>query len=199
MQIDKKIKDLIIKNISDIELIILALLNAKNREPIRDDVFFQKEIFLILNFIRDVFPKADFIPHTFGPYSEVAEKALENLQSYKLVDKTDKGYTITTLGNDIFEKLKNKIPKDELEAIEDFKDFLNNLTRDELLVFTYISFPEFTAESAIKKRVYSKRKAIAVSLYKKGKISLEKAAFLSGMPLEEFIRYIKDHERSKDI
>ena len=45
----------------------------------------------------------------------------------------------------------------------DFKDFLNDLTRDELLVFTYVSFPKFTTESGIKDEIYSKRKPSAVS------------------------------------
>ena len=195
MPIDKvkyqKIIELITKNISDFELIILALLNSKNREPIRNDLFFQKEIFLILNFIKEMFPSADFIAHTFGPYSEVAEKSLNNLNSYKLVEKKDEGYGLSDLGTEIFKKLESRLSKEKLEVIEDFKNFLNDLTRDELLVFTYISFPEFTDESGIKDKIYSIRKPVSLSLFKKGKISIEKAAFLSGIPLEEFIKYIE--------
>jgi predicted HTH domain antitoxin len=190
MKIDKKIIDLIIKNISGLEVLILALLNAKNREPIKSDLFFQKEIFLVLNYIKEMLPNADFISHTLGPYSEVAEKSMNNLNSYNLVKRIEQGYKITDLGMEILKEFKGKLSKNKLEAIEDFKDFLNDLTRDELLVFTYISFPEFTTESGIKDEIYSKRKPVAVSLYKKGKISLEKAAFLSGLSLEEFTKYL---------
>jgi len=190
MDINKKIKDLIIKNISELELLILALLNAKDKESIKSDLFFQKEIFLVLNYIKDMLPNADFISHTLGPYSEVAEKSMSNLNSYNLVKRIDEGYEITELGVEIYREFKGKLSKKKLEAIEDFKDFLNDLTRDELLVFTYISFPEFTTESGIKDEIYSKRKPVAVSLYKKGKVSLEKAAFLSGLSLEEFTKYL---------
>lgn len=191
MKIDKKIIDLVIKNISDLELLILALLNAKDKEPIKDDLFFQKEMFVTLNFIKEMLSKADFIPHSLGPYSAVAEKSLNNLTSYNLVEKNENRYEISNLGIGIFEKLRNKLSVDKLEAIEDFKDFLNDLTSDELLVYTYVSFPDFTIESVKKKEVLSKRKPVATSLYKKGKVSLEKAAFLAGLPLEGFIRYLE--------
>lgn len=189
MDIKDRLKGIIQKNISDLELIILALLNAKGKEPIKSDLFFQKEIFLILNYIKEMFPNADFIAHSFGPYSEVAEKSLINLNSYGLVNKKGNSYNISDYGVEIYSNLKDRLSRNKIEAIEDFKDLLNDLNRDELLVFTYISFPNFTTESAIKKEIYSKRKTIAVSLYKKGKISLEKAAFLAGIPLEQFIKY----------
>jgi predicted HTH domain antitoxin len=76
---------------------------------------------------------------------------------------------------------------EQIEAILDYKEFLNDLTQDELLLFTYVSYPEFKAESAVYDRVIRKRIPIAVSLYKKGKVSLEKAAFLAGLPVEKFL------------
>lgn len=190
MDINDKLKEIIQKNISDLELLILALLNAKNKEPLKSDLFFQKEIFLILNYIKEMFPNADFIPHSFGPYSEVAEKSLNNLKSYGLVKKEGNSYKIDDFGVEVYSNLKNRLSNNKIEAIEDFKDLLNDLNRDELLVFTYISFPDFTTESTIKKEIYSKRKSIAASLYKKGKISLEKAAFLAGLPIEQFTKYL---------
>lgn len=190
MDINDKLKEIIQKNISYLELIILALLNAKNKEPLKSDLFFQKEIFLILNYIQDMLPNADFIAHSFGPYSEVAEKSLNNLSSYGLVGKEGNSYEINDFGIEIYNKLKDKLSKNKIEAIEDFKDLLNDLDRDELLVFTYISFPNFTTESTIKKEIYSKRKTISASLYKKGKISLEKASFLAGITIEQFSKYL---------
>jgi len=190
MDINDKLKEIIQKNISDLELLILALLNAKNKEPLKSDLFFQKEIFLILNYIKEMFPNADFIPHSFGPYSEVAEKSLNNLKSYGLIKKEGNSYKIDDFGVEIYSNLKDRLSNNKIEAIEDFKDLLNDLNRDELLVFTYISFPDFTTESTIKKEIYSKRKSIAASLYKKGKISLEKAAFLAGLPIEQFTKFL---------
>lgn len=191
MKVDKKILDAIINNLTDFEILILALLDSNNKEPIKDDVFYQKEIFVVLKFIKELLPKADFIPHTLGPYSAVAEKSLRNLTSYNLVEKKEYQYAISDLGSEIFKKVENKLSNDKLEAIKDFKVFLNDLTKDELLVYTYMSYPEFTIESSIRNQVYSKRRSVAVSLYKKNKVSLEKASFLAEMPLEDFINYLK--------
>lgn len=181
------INSLIKRNITDLEILILALLYARGKEGIKGDIFFQKELFLISNYIERIRNKTDFIPHFLGPYSESGEKSLDNLVSYKLVEKEKGKYNLTKKGISMFEDFKIKISLDEFEAIEDFKLFLNNLKRDELLVFIYASYPDYTTESVIKEKVLKNRIPISISLYKKEKVSLEKAAFLAGMSLEDFI------------
>jgi len=184
--------ELIVKHISDLELLILALLRADNKEGIRGKLFLQKEVFLIVNFIKEMKSSADFEAHFYGPYSESVEYAVEHLLSYKLVEEKMGKYVITHSGIDVFEELKNRLSEDKLEAIEDFKVFLNDLSQKELLVFIYSSFPEFTTESGIKDEVYKGRVPVAISLYRKNKVSLEKAASLAGMPLEDFIDVLGD-------
>ncbi len=183
---------LITKNITDLELLILALLFVGNKEGIKGKLFLQKEVFLVVNFIKEMKSRADFIAHIYGPYSESVEYAMENLLSYRLVEKKMGVYIITQYGEEVFEELRNRLSDDNLETIEDFKVFLNDLSREELLVFIYNSFPGFTAESGIKERVDKERVPVAISLYKKNKVSLEKAASLAGMPLEDFIDVLSD-------
>lgn len=191
------LKEKIPNKLSRLELLILNLLNADNSEPIRDDLFLQKEMFLVINFINEMKPDADFIPHRLGPYSEPVEVSLNNLKSINLIEKTSKGYKITDFGKDIFETIKDRIPEEKKIAIEDFKDFLNDLTKDELLVFVYFSFPDMRTESNIFQEIKRKRVPASISLYEKGKISLEKAAQLSGLPIEEFVERVKEkHENS---
>ena len=67
---------------------------------------------------------------------------------------------------------------------------MNDLTEDEILLFTYVSYPKFKSESAVYERVI-KRIPVAVSLYNKGKVSLEKAAFLAGLPIEKFLDKVR--------
>jgi uncharacterized protein YwgA len=187
------IYDRIVKNITDLELLILALLYADNKEGIKGDLFLQKELFLVVNLIKEMKSKADFIAHFLGPYSEPIEQSLRNLLSYKLVEKRGGKYCITQSGTNVFEELQHRLSRDHLEAIEDFKLFLNDLFQDELLVFIYCSFPAFTTESTIKREIFKKRLPVAIGLYKKGKVSLEKAASLSGISLEDLIDIMRDH------
>lgn len=187
-----KLKEKISAKLSELDALVLALFNANNASPIRDELFFQKEMFLVVNFIKEMMPSADFIPHILGPYSESVEISSKNLIAVNLIEKTPKGYQITNLGKEIFEKASQNIPVEKKEAIEDFKEFLNDLSKDELLVFIYFSYPNMAKpESSIYQEIKRKRIPASISMYKKGKISLEKAAFLSGLPIEKFIELLR--------
>lgn len=177
----------IVEDITDLDLAILHLLHASDNDPLRGKVAFQKEMFLIADYIEKIQEQAEFIPHTFGPYSEAAENEMRNLRSLGLVKEQDNKYHITPTGVAALGKAKPAFTDEEIEAIRDFKEFLNDLTQDELLLFVYVSYPDFKEESAVYDRVIKKRIPTAISLYKNGKVSLEKAAFLAGLPVEKFL------------
>lgn len=177
----------IVEDLTDLDLAILQLLHAGNNDPLKGKVAFQKEMFLIADYIDKIREQAEFIPHTFGPYSEAAENEIGNLKSLGLVREERQAYHITPTGVEAIGKVRPVFTDEEIEAIADFKEFLNDLTQDELLLFVYVSHPEFTEESGVYEKVIRKRIPIAISLYKKGKVSLEKAAFLAGLPEEKFL------------
>ncbi|MFA7695571.1 MAG: hypothetical protein WCX63_08560 [Methanoregula sp.] len=177
----------IVEDLNDLDLAILHLVHAGNDDPLKGKVAFQKEMFLIADYIGKIREQAEFIPHTFGPYSEAAENEMGNLKSLGLVMEKGHEYCITPTGVAALGRVKPAFTPEEIEAIADFKKFLNDLTEEEILLFTYVSYPDFKAESAVYERVIKKRIPVAISLYKKGKVSLEKAAFLAGLPVEKFL------------
>jgi uncharacterized protein YwgA len=177
----------IVEDLNDLDLAILQLLHAGNNDPLKGKVAYQKEMFLIADFIDKIREQAEFIPHTFGPYSEAAENEMGNLRALGLVSEEGQEYQITPTGIAALDKVRPAFSQEEIEAIGDFKQFLNDLSQDELLLFIYVSHPEFTEESGVNERVLKKRIPTAVSLYNKGKVSLEKAAFLAGLPVETFL------------
>jgi len=170
---------------------ILHLLHAGGNSAVRGDVLFQKELFLIGDYIEQVGDDADFTPHIFGPYSEAAEVALGELISLGLVRRSEGGYTLTPDGVRVWEKVCSVFHTEESGAIEDFKVFINDLSVDEVLLFVYITYPEYTRESARLRDILKKRVPLSASLYRKGKVSLEKAAFLAGMNMESYLDYLK--------
>jgi len=170
---------------------ILHLLHAGGNSAVRGDVLFQKELFLIGDYIEQVGDDADFTPHIFGPYSEAAEVALGELISLGLVRRSEGGYTLTPDGVRVWEKVCSVFHTEESGAIEDFKVFINDLSVDEVLLFVYVTYPVYTYESARLHNILQKRKPLSASLYRKGKVSLEKAAFLAGMNLESYLDYLK--------
>jgi uncharacterized protein YwgA len=181
----------IVEDLTDLDLAILQLLHAGDNNPLKGKVAFQKEMFLIADYIEKIREQAEFIPHTFGPYSEAAENEMGNLRSLGLVKEKDHEYHITSNGIAALNKAKPAFTEEETEAIQDYKEFLNDLTEYELLLFIYVSYPQFKEESAVYDRVIRKRIPTAISLYKKGKVSLEKAAFLAGLPVEKFLDQVR--------
>ncbi|MDD1724731.1 MAG: UPF0175 family protein [Methanospirillum sp.] len=177
----------IVEDLTDLDLAILQLLQAGDNHPLKGKVAFQKEMFLIADYIDKIREQAEFIPHTFGPYSEAAENEIGNLRALGLVAEQGAHYKITPKGVSALGKARPAFSPDEIEAIGDFKNFLNDLTQDELLLFVYVSYPKYHQESAVYEEVIRKRIPTAVSLYRKGKVSLEKAAFLAGLPAEQFL------------
>jgi len=181
----------IVEDLTDLDLAILQLLQADDNHPLKGKVAFQKEMFLIADYIDKIRDQAEFIPHTFGPYSEAAENEIGNLRALGLVAEQGGHYKITPRGTSALGKARSAFSLDEIEAIRDYKEFLNDLTQDELLLFVYVSYPEYSEESAVCADVLRKRIPLAVSLYRKGKVSLEKAAFLAGLPAEKFLDRVR--------
>jgi predicted HTH domain antitoxin len=178
----------IAEDLSPLSVAILELLKVSDEKPVKGKVAFQKEMFLISNYIDKVSERAEFIPHFLGPYSEASEVSMDDLVSMGLVEKKEGNtYKITPLGVKVLSLKQDIFLPEEKESIADFKGFISNLTNDEILLFIYASYPDFTIESTEYRRIMKSRVKDSISIYKKGLISLEKAAFLAGLNIEKFL------------
>ena len=178
----------IAEDLSPLSVAILELLKVNDEKPVKGNVAFQKEMFLISNYIDKVNERAEFIPHSLGPYSEASEVSMDNLVSMGLVEKKEGNtYKITSSGIKVLGLKQDIFFPEEIDSIADFKEFIGNLTNDEILLFIYASYPDFTIESTEYRRIMKSRVKNAISIYKKGIVSLEKAAFLAGLNIEKFL------------
>jgi uncharacterized protein YwgA len=176
------------EDLSPLSFTILELLKMNDEKPIEGKVAFQKEMFLISNYIEKVNEWAEFGPHYLGPYSETSEASMDNLVSMGLVEeKEDYTYKITSSGIRALDLKQDLFSSEEKGAIADFKKFISNLTDDEILLFMYASYPGFTIESIKYRAIIKSRVEHSISIYKKGVVSLEKAAFLAGVNIETFL------------
>jgi uncharacterized protein YwgA len=183
----------IAEELSPLSVAILVLLNVNDEKPVKGNITFQKEMFLISNYIDKVNERAEFIPHFLGPYSEASEASMNNLISMGLVEKKEGNtYKITPSGIKALDLKQNLFSSEEKESIADFKEFISNLTNDEILLFIYASYPDFTIESTEYRRIMKSRVKNSISIYKKGLVSLEKAAFLAGVNIETFLDLHKE-------
>ena len=131
----------------------------------------------------------EYEEHLFGPYSENLNYVLEDLIKMGLIIQKGNSYELTQKGIEIFNHLS---PNQNLvEVIKDFKEFLNNLSQNELLAFIYVSYPDYIGESVKWNEIKKKRVYYASQLLKNEKISFGKALQLSGLNIVDFQEYLK--------
>lgn len=184
--------DLILKvrDLNNAEKIFLILLEADGGKAVPGSIWLQKEMFLIAKNLKPLENYLEFEPHIQGPFSETVKNILENLQFLGYVRKDGGRINLTDKGEHLVRYIYGNASEELIELIEDIKRFVNDLTKDELLVYIYYSYPEMTEESYEIGDIEEKRVDLAKRLYQKDKVSLEKASELAGRPLSEFKREI---------
>jgi uncharacterized protein YwgA len=168
---------------------ILALLGANNRAPLPGKLYLQKEMYLIQRAFEDLQSELDYEPYFLGPHSATVEDEADQLSRSSIIESTDAAIRLTPRGQQLAERAKKELGPERIHKIEEFKRLLNDLSNDELLAFIYFGFPgsEVEKESAEYRKLLGRRAGLAKSLLKKGKITVERASEIAGVPLEEFL------------
>ena len=184
-----------IEQLNDVDRFILLLLGAKNSESVPGPMHLQKEMYLL----QKVFPKladeTNYEPDFLGPYSEIVADEAEQLAASGLIRAELGKLELISDGKEAFNILKKRSSKEEIQKTEEFKEFLNDLTKGEILAFIYFSYPsqdELEKESIEYKDLLPKRRNLAMSMYQKGKISAQKAAQIAGEYLEDFLKELRN-------
>ena len=181
--IKKKQFQLVDENLS--KQYMLFLFDALDEKPIKNKVNLMKMLFFISLNVPTLKQEFNFEPDNYGPSSDVVERNLEVLNLETFLMECNEGYKLSKLGK---EYLSSRDFKGiDFKLIEDMKGLFDGLTVMEVCALTYFTFPETTTESLIKDDIIQNRKKFALNLFKKNKISLEKASEIAGLHLKEFI------------
>ena len=113
------------------------------------------------------------------------------------MDKIGAKFILTKLGKEIALDIKKSLPTNENDLVEEVKEFLNDMSKDELLLFIYISYPNMTDDAVEFKKILPRRKDIAIGLYRKDKVSVGKAAELAGISVSEMVKILSDSKSYK--
>jgi len=185
------VKELILDDLTPIRKFAILLLSANSHTPIRGQVWYQKELFLLSKVFEDLADDALFEPYLLGPHSELADSELDELVKLHVVEKIGSKYQLTKQGKEVADAIKKLANEKEKALSEEIKLFLNDLTSEELLAFIYFTYEDMTEESIEVKQLIPKRKYIAIKLYRKKKVSIGKAAELAGVSFDTFIGILK--------
>lgn len=158
-------------------------------EPIRGSLWLQKELFLVSRNVEALVE--EFEAYRLGPFSEAMEEYESQLEISGYVESTTSGLGLTARGKTIAKEIWESADEKDRMLVQDAKSLLNDLTRDELLVLIYSNFEELTVNSDIRGEIAQKRVEVAVSLFSKRKVTLERAAKIAKMPLPRFMSLLK--------
>lgn len=184
----------VLRTLTDIQSIIILLAKAENT-PIKGRTWLQKEMFLLADRVEKIRDDASYEPDLMGPYSDVIEEELIQLENLGIVSIDDNKISITPSGKQIAKILEKKESADVLQYIKDYKEFLNDLSQDELLCFVYSSRPDMTEESVKREKLKPKMEKVLLNLVVKEKISKSRAAELLNKDLEYVINKLKDKQK----
>jgi uncharacterized protein YwgA len=181
-------------NLEPAEKIFLMLLYSDGGEAIPGNIWLQKEMFLIAKNLESLEEYLQYGPHIQGPYSEEVENMMENLQLEGLITKKDNGdILLTGEGEKVASSLYEGSEDEIISLIEDMKDFANDLTKDELLLYVYQTYPDMTPNSYEMDNLMPRKLHLAKKLYTKDKVSVEKASSLADLSIKDFKSEISDN------
>lgn len=162
---------------------MLFLFDALDEKPIKNKANLMKMLFFISLNVPELKQEFNFEADKYGPSSDIVDVNLEVLNLESLI-RSDGGYRLIELGK---EYLSSRDFKDvDFKLIENMKELFDGLSVREACALTYFTFPETTTESLIKDDIIQNREKLALSLFKKDKVSLEKASEIAGLHLKEF-------------
>ena len=184
----------VLRTLTDIQSMIILLANAGNI-PIKGRTWLQKEMFLLAERIEKIREDASYEPDLMGPYSDVLEEELTQLENLGIISIDDNKISITSSGKQIAKILEKKESAEVLQYIKDYKEFLNDLSQDELLCFVYSSRPDMTKESVKYEKLKPKMEKVLLNLVIKEKISKSRAAELLNKDLEYILDKLKGKQK----
>lgn len=158
----------------------------KHGEPIVGDTRLQKMMYMLAKRIPGL--ELEFSAHKFGAYSRALKAIQERYLASGIASqgKQDGRISLTPKGLPIARAIWDEADPKEAEIVSELKDLFNGMTLDEIIAFTYATYPETASKSEIMEKFERIRLESAISLVKKGKISVSKGALIAGTDFVSF-------------
>lgn len=160
----------------EIERYLILLLGVVDK-PIPSREHLQKELFIATQVNPYMAQFIDFEAHYKGPFSPDVEYVVENPLYYtdaycvgkETIELSDKG-------KEIFKQLSDKYVKNTrfrefVAALRMIREFYDKLTKDELLLLVYVTYPKYIQYSSVHDKLMRRKKEILKKLHEKEAIT----------------------------
>ncbi|MDT7891089.1 MAG: UPF0175 family protein [Candidatus Nanopusillus sp.] len=174
-----------------LEKIILVLLYLSRNNQKIDNLKLIKMIFLISYDIKELREELDFKIYKTEIYDQNINDILDGLKQDGFIKIKNKYIMLTEKGIEVAEKIFKEFSKKEIDILEEVLDLFDGTTDDEILAVFYFKVPGFSELSGPLPKIIKNRKKLAISLYRKGKISIGAASEIAGMNIKDFMEMLK--------
>ncbi|MFZ8801270.1 MAG: UPF0175 family protein [Candidatus Nanopusillus sp.] len=173
-----------------LEKIILILLYLYNDKISIDRL--HKIVFLASLDLKGLKEKMSFRPRMYKDifFDPAVAEALEFLQVNKLIEINNNIVILTKNGEEAAQFLLSELSYKEKDILEEVLDLFNGTTDDEILAIFYFKLDDILKIIKPLYRIIKNRKKLAVSLYRKGKISIGAASEIAGMNIKDFMHLL---------
>jgi predicted HTH domain antitoxin len=174
-------------------LMLLYAPDARGRlaQPVTGRTWCQKELFYVSKHVPEIGESAEYTPYLMGSYSEVVDELQDQFFISGFTEIANGATRLSPEGQKLAEATWLSADERERKVVGYVKTLLNDLSYLELLGLVYTEYPESATKSEMKAAVDSKRTEIAVQLFRKGKVSFEKAASIARLSSDEFSNTLK--------
>jgi hypothetical protein len=146
-------------------------------DPIPSELHIQKELFIFRNYNKDASEHLGFVKRFDGPYSAEVSRALDSpVHLLGAWVRSDNGIVLSPEGGEAFKEFVSLFNGVEpfsmlLESIKLIRRMYDRLSRDELLLLVFLTYPDYVVESSYSADIYAKKENIASSLLSRGLIT----------------------------
>ena len=126
----------------------------------------------------------EFVSGCKGPYSDMVHWMLDDMVEIGMVED---GFNLTEKGMEEFVNFEVRFEK----ILYEFGNFIKGLDEDEILSFMLSSYPEYFMDDEEIERIRGKNIGCALSMFRRGKISEDKAVEIAGVGYKKFMGMLK--------
>jgi len=174
-----------------LEKIILVLLYLNRNNQKINNLRLTKMIFLISYDIKELGEELDFKIYKTEIYDQNINDILDGLKQDGFIKIKNKYIMLTEKSIEEAEKFFKEFSESEIDILEEVLDLFDGTTDDEILAVFYFKVPGFSELSGPLPKIIKNRKKLAISLYRKGKISIGAASEIAGMNIKDFMEMLK--------
>ena len=169
----------------------VLLLAGAGGEAVHGRAAIQKMLYVLAKDVGEGDVESDFEPRDHGPYSQQVADELDSLTKGGLVANTPGGIALTATGRVAAGDAGRGLDDDGMEALCECKRFFNDMTDEQLLLYTCLVYPDMVAGTAAHADLLLRAEDIVMGMVEEEKISSGHAAEILGMPFHDILDLMK--------